>query len=226
MPGVSFAVPGPAGGVGSLACRQRGPTPGRSTGRLGRLARCVRSSLGLPFCHRYYDPLRLPNVHRRFLRYPARPLLPAVSAFCAHKGSTRRSWRAFPAGSFGLAVDSHGCHPALVRAFLDDPVRGRPAGNDEALSSFRVNRVSAWPGLRPRWSLDGLAKTPVEMLRSGTLKPSAFAARRSGPAFGLSSRTTTFKQLSRLNTDPTDLLGPASDLCFLRIDGLCCWAGG
>lgn len=57
----------------------------------------------------------------------------------------------------------------------------------------------------------------ARILRSSTMKLSAFALDRNRrPLLGLSFRTTTFKQLSRLNTDPADLLSSASDLCLLR----------
>ena len=118
-PGFTFTTPGPAGGGGSLASRHSGPPRRHPPGWLGRAATCVLALVGLWLCHRYYDPLGLPNVHRRFLRYPACPLLPVVSAFSAHKGSTRRSHEPFRQGSFDLAVDSHGCHPVLIRAFID-----------------------------------------------------------------------------------------------------------
>jgi hypothetical protein len=104
MPGFSFASPGPADGVGSLVSRQVGP-------RRGWIAKPAKSS-GVSIvvgrrsftCHRYYDQLRLPNVHPTRLRHPARCVVPALLRvfFC--------SWidlavEAFP-GSFVIAVDS------------------------------------------------------------------------------------------------------------------------
>ena len=113
MPGVSFAMPGPAGGGGSLTSQQSG------LGRRLRFSRLCRSALDArtmflhPFCHRYYDRLSLPNVLREILRYPARHSLPVASAFACTQGIDPAEPRAFPAGSFGNAVDSHGCHPAF-----------------------------------------------------------------------------------------------------------------
>ena len=65
MPGFSFAVPGPADGIGSLAFRRSGLPRRQRLGRLCRAALNVRAILVCPFRHRYYDQLRLPNVHRR-----------------------------------------------------------------------------------------------------------------------------------------------------------------
>jgi hypothetical protein len=78
MPGFSFASPGPADGVGSLVSRQVGP-------RRGWIAKPAKSS-GVSIvvgrrsftCHRYYDQLRLPNVHPTRLRHPARCVVPAL----------------------------------------------------------------------------------------------------------------------------------------------------
>jgi hypothetical protein len=119
MPGVSFAAPGPADGVGSLASQRSGLPRSQLFGRLGRTARDFRAMLVCPFRHHYYDPLRLPNVRREILRYPARHSLPVASAFSRTQGIDPAEPRACPAGSFGFAVDSHGCHPALIRAFMD-----------------------------------------------------------------------------------------------------------
>jgi len=137
MPGVSFAAPGPADGVGSLAFRRKGLPRRPLLGRLCRTALDVPGILVCPFRHRYYDPLRLPNVHREILRYPARHSLPVASAFSCTRGIDPAEPRAFPAGSFGNAVDSHGCHPALSASSR--------TGNDEALPSSRAICVGmAW----------------------------------------------------------------------------------
>ena len=67
---------------------------------------------------------------------------------------------------------------------------------------------------------DTAGQYAVRILRSSTLRLSAFALERNRlPHRGLSFRATTFKQLSRLNTNPADLLPPASDLCFLGPTG-------
>ena len=101
MPGFSFAdyqvprtesVPWLPDEVG-LPRRQR-----LATGCAEQLS-TSRAILVCPFRHRYYDPLRLPNVHREILRYPARHSLPVASAFAAHKGSTRRSHGPFRRGA-------------------------------------------------------------------------------------------------------------------------------
>jgi len=167
MPGVSFAAPGPADGVGSLAFRRKGLPRRQLLGRLCRAALYVRVIFVCPFRHRYYDPLRLPNVHREILRYPARHSLPVVSAFVAHEGSTRRSRGSFRRGALVSRSTPTGFSP-YCSALLE-------TGNDEALPSSRAIHVSAWPALRPRWSLPRLAMTPWQVLRSGSLTPSAFA---------------------------------------------------
>jgi hypothetical protein len=171
-----------------------------------------RMILTRPFRHRYYDPLRLPNVRREILRYPARHSLPVASAFCCTRGIDPAEPRAFPAGSFGIAVDSHGCHPALVRAFKDRKTM--------RLSQVPVQSVSAWPGLRPRWSLPRLATDAMTGAAFRHVETVRVRKRRTGsPPLLLPYGTTSFKQLSGLNTHPTDLLGPAHDLCFLRPSG-------
>ena len=68
-------------GVGSLASRIDGFRRGRADGLAwsgGWVVRALGESLSI---HRYYDQLRMPNAHPRFLRHPARPLVPVVSAF-------------------------------------------------------------------------------------------------------------------------------------------------
>jgi len=95
MPGFSFATPGPADGVGSLASRQCASTRRHPPDWLSLAVTCVCVLLGVLFCHHYYDQLRLPNAHRKFLCYSARPSLPVVSAFDAYDGSTRRSGKSF-----------------------------------------------------------------------------------------------------------------------------------
>jgi hypothetical protein len=55
-----------------------------------------------------------------------------------------------------------------------------------------------------------------KILRSNSMRLSAFATGRSGdPPQLIPFGTTTFKQLSRLNTGPTDLLHPAPDVRLL-----------
>ena len=115
MPGVSFAIPGPAGGGGSLTSRHSGFGRRLRSGRLSRIALDVRTMFLHPLGHRYYDPLRLPNVHREILRHPARHSLPVASAFSCTRGIDSAERRAFPAGSFGHAVDSRGGVPRIVR---------------------------------------------------------------------------------------------------------------
>jgi len=209
MPGVSFARPGPADGVGSLASRRAGLPRRQPFGRLCRTALDVHAMLVCPFRHHYYDPLRLPNVRRRVLRYPARSLLPVASAFRARKGSTRRSHGPFRRGALVSRSTPTGVTPhwsALSRT-----------GDDEALSSSRAIRGSAWPALRPRWSLTRLANTPRQMLRSGTLKPSAFTHDRQATwrCFSLTGPHLSNNFRGSI-THPTDLLRPASDLHFFR----------
>jgi len=81
-------------GVGSLASRI-GDFRRRRTGGLawsgGLFVRAFSESHSV---HRYYDQLRMPNAHSRFLRHPARPLVPVVSAFRCWIDPAER--RAFP----------------------------------------------------------------------------------------------------------------------------------
>ena len=218
MPGFSFAAPGPADGVGSLASRRRGLPRRQLLDRLCRTALDVHG-FSCPFRHRYYDPLRLPNVHREILRYPARSLLPAASAFCCTRGIDPAEPRAFPAGSFGIAVDSHGYHPALIRALR--------TGNDEALPSSRAILVSAWPALRPRWSLPRLANDAMTDAAFRHVETVRVRTQRAGSSpVLLPHGTTSFKQLSGLNHTPYRLAPPGFRPSSLPADGLCYWAGG
>ena len=218
IPGVSFAIPGPAGGGGSLTSRQTGFARCLRTGRLSRFALDARTMFGHPFCHRYYDPLRLPNVRREILRHPARPSLPVASAFSCTQGIGLAERQVFPARSFGHAVDSHGVQPVLIRAFK--------TGNDEALSSSRAIPMSTWPALRPRWSLVRLAHHARRHAAFRLVETVRVPRDRSGTCHRLSSWTTTFKQLSRLNHTPCRLARPRSRPLFPRAARLCYWAGG
>jgi hypothetical protein len=148
MPGVSFAAPGPADGVGSLASRRFGLPRRQLPGRLCRRALDVPEILVCPFRHRYYDPLRLPSVRREILRYPARHSLPVASAFAARKGSTRRSRGPFRPGALVTRSTPTGVTPHCPRVQGQETMR---------LSQVPVKSVSAWPDLRPRWSLTRLA---------------------------------------------------------------------
>jgi hypothetical protein len=83
--------------------------------------------------HRYYGRLRLPNARPRFLCYPARPLVPVVSAFNAQDrpggASGISSW------SFDIAVDSYGLRRLDPRLWRQEA--------DEALASSRAIPVSS-----------------------------------------------------------------------------------
>ena len=69
MPGVSFAAPGPAGDGGSLASRRIRLPRSQLRGWLSRAALGFRTIRVCPIRLHYYDPLRMPNVHREILRY-------------------------------------------------------------------------------------------------------------------------------------------------------------
>ena len=110
----SFATPGPAVGVSSLASRidnLRGWTIELAwPDRLFLRTFCESVSI-----HRYYDQLRLPNARPRFLRHPARPLVPVVSAFELWIDPAER--RAFP--SLGALISRWTptkCSLRLIRA--------------------------------------------------------------------------------------------------------------
>jgi len=71
-----------------------------------------------------------------------------------------------------------------------------------------------------------------QILRSSGVRLSAVPTPRiRPPGVVIPCGTTTFKQLSRLDTDPADLLHPASDVCLLApagfatgpVAGLCPW---
>jgi hypothetical protein len=179
MPGFSFATPGPADGVSSLASQQSGPPPRRPPSRLSRAALCASGLIRGPFCHRYYDPLRMPNAHREFLCYPARPSLPVASAFSCTPGIGPAEPRAFPAGSFGIAVDSHEGDPRFDPRFHGQEAM-RPS-QVPVLSIYRHGLVYDPGGLR-----HASPYRRSRMLRSSTTKLSAFAHRESGTRRGLS----------------------------------------
>ncbi len=132
-PGFSFATPGPAVGVSSLAFRidnLRGWTIELAwLDRLFLRAFCESVSI-----HRYYDQLRLPNARPRFLRHPARPLVPVVSAFGLWIDPAER--RAFPGlGALISRWTPTKCSLRIVPRLVRQEA-------DEALKSYRTIPLS------------------------------------------------------------------------------------
>ena len=213
MPGVSFAAPGPADGVGSLASRQVGIPRCQLFGRLCRTARDIRGLVSFPFCHHYYDPLRLPNVHREVLRHPARHSLPVASAFSCSQGidpAERTSLSGWELWSRGRLPQGRSPHcPRICET-----------GNDEALPSSRAIPVSTWPALRPRWSLVGLAnhaRRHAAFRLVETVRVHRLQVRHLPPAYPHGPRLSNNFRGSI--THPADLLDLAHDLCLLRPQG-------
>jgi hypothetical protein len=124
-PGFSFAWPGPADGVGSLAYRQVDSRRGRSVGRAGSRGFSVVAGMGSSCCHRYYDQLSLPNVLPTRLRHPARCVVPAFPAFWC---MDRPCGGAFPMG-------------ALVTRWTPAAVAPLWSATSEQQETMRLSRV-------------------------------------------------------------------------------------
>jgi len=217
MPGVSFAIPGPADGVGSLASRRSGLPRRRLFDRLCRTALDVPGIITCPFRHRYYDPLRLPNVRRRVLRFQLVPsyLPPPLLLHTRDR----------PGGATGLSGGELWYRGRLPR--VSPRIGPRFHGQETMrLSQVPVQSVSAWPGLRPRWSPPRLTITPRQLLRSGSLKPSAFAQTSRQLACASPVRDHVFQTTFGAQYKPYCLARPGSRPLFPPAAEIRYWGGG
>lgn len=168
MPGFSFAGPGPADGVGSLASRQVDCRLRRSAGRALSRGLCVVAGVKVS-CHRYYDQLRLPIVHPTRLRTPARSVVPAFSAFIKKRSTLR--WRPFRRELWYRGGLPGRIAPLMIRAF-------------DSQETMRLSRVPVSSLDRhalvydPGGLLGNLPLALPRMLRSSTLKLSAVRTAR------------------------------------------------
>ena len=130
----------------------------------------------------------------------------------------------FSAGAT-LSIYQSMLNPVIQGLFLFSPAikvsprivpRFQGQENDEALSSSRAICVGmTWSPTR--WSLPRLANHATTGAAFRHVETVRVRRQRIGsPPLLFPFGTTSFKQLSGLNTNPTDLLGPAHDLSFVR----------
>jgi len=162
--------------------------------------------------HRYYAPLRLPNVHLGFVRYSLS--LPDTLTAPLDSCPFFRL-----AGSRDAACRRQGsCIP-------DSPSPGASSRKHSDLPSSRVTPVSTCPALRPRWCPPCSPSRGPGLLPSVRIKAVGFPSGTAPEGYPSGPRLYIFRGST---TRPAPSLHPASDARYRvcpRISLLPCWLG-
>ena len=156
-----------------------------TVGRLGITSPPFRFRL---WNHRYYVPLRLPNVHPGFVHSSLSAPVPCIALLYSLIDSAQ-------------AVPIHArISPVLRRSAI---LAGMCTRKHPDLPSFRVTPMNACPDLRPRWCPEHIALACSGLLPSDSIKPSAFPLSQQS----LSILSTTIS-ISRLRSTACILVTP------------------
>ena len=125
-----------------------------------------------------------------------------------------------PGGATGLSGRELWSRGRLPRGSARIVRELKGTGNGEALPSSRAIHGSAWPALRPRWSLSWLAYHATTDAAFRHVETVRLRESDSGSHLRFSLAGPHLSNNFRGSiTHPTVSLGPASDLCLLRPTG-------